>query len=120
MLTISLFVSCASAEEGNVGTMDAPGLTAVTLLTAPLVEVGIESDCTSDAPLTEVEAELTDREGPPVEGAGSDIVDDTAADSGFEPVAAMMLLELRSSVKDLVVNVISTTVDDVVGSKLVT
>lgn len=119
MLTTSLLVSCASAEEGNVGMMDAPGLIEVTLLTAPLVEVGIGSDCPSDATPTEVEVELTDREGPSVEGAGPDI-DDTAADSGFELVAATMLLELRASVKDLVVNVTSTTVDDVVGSKVVT
>jgi hypothetical protein len=121
VLTTSLLVPDTSIAGEGVGTVDDPDSTEVTLLIPPLVEVATEPECVFEFPSAEVGAELIDRTGPTVEGAGSGTIVGTAADSGSELVAATMLLELcTSSVKILVMDVMSMTVEEIVSSELVT
>jgi len=120
-VTTSLLVSDTNVEGRGVGTTDDPNSTEVASLTPPLVEVGDMSGWAYEISPAGVEAEVTDRERPAVGGAGCDTVVDGAGDSGFELVAAAVLLEVRTSfIEELMMDVTSMTAEEVVGSKLVT
>ena len=121
MLTTSLLVSGTSDEGRGIDLIDDPKSTEVAVLTPSLVEDIIVTDCVIELPSAEVGVGLTDKEGPAVEGAGSDTIVDMATVSGFELVTATKLLELRtSSVSEGAINVVSKTVECIVGSELVT